>query len=54
MVSLKYLEDKVAIPATGIKKQISNTKAFISDKDFGVGELCVAERLHLIQFRSFF
>lgn len=49
MVSLKYLADKVAIPSSGIKTQVSNTKAFIADQDIGTGELCVAERLG-IQF----
>jgi len=45
MVCLKsVLDSKVFLPTGGIKIQVDNTKAFISDEDYGTGTLCVSER----------
>lgn len=38
------LNRDVTFPSEGIKMQLPNTRAFISNNDFGVGTLCVAER----------
>ncbi len=38
------LEDNIEFPINGIKIQTSNTKAYINDKEYGNGTLCVAER----------
>jgi chloride channel, nucleotide-sensitive, 1A len=41
------LQTNISLPSNGIRKQISNTKAFIGTTDYGVGTLCVAERFIL-------
>jgi hypothetical protein len=38
------LQKEISIPSEGIPLQVPNTKAFIADKEYGNGILCVAER----------
>jgi hypothetical protein len=46
------LEIDVQLPVDGVKLQISNAVAFISNDSYGTGTLCVAERYFYDSFKQ--
>ena len=44
------LKENLSLPNDGIRIQTANTRAFIADRDYGIGILCVSERFLIFCF----